>query len=56
MSVRSYNLINDDVDDMYVEDIKSIAKYYGYAPETIDELIAGGFTLEEIEEYIYCME
>ena len=52
----SYNFINDDVDDMYVEDIKSIAKYYGYAPETIDELIAGGFTLEEIEEYIYCME
>lgn len=52
----NYNYINTDVDEMYIEEIKSVAKYYGYAPETIDELIEGGFTPEEIEEYIYCME
>ena len=52
----NYNYINADIDEMYIEDIKSIAKYYGYAPETIDELVEGGFTPEEIEEFIYCME
>ena len=51
-----YNYVSADVDEMYVEDIKSVAKYYGYAPETIDELVEGGFTMDEIEEFIYCME
>ena len=38
----------------YIEDLKSIATFQGYSPDDIDELIASGFTLEEIEDYIYC--
>ena len=34
--------------------IKSIAVYQGYSPDDVDELIAAGFSLEEIEEYMYC--
>ncbi|MDD4689406.1 MAG: hypothetical protein PHE51_06635 [Eubacteriales bacterium] len=40
----------------YVDDLKSVASYMGYSPNTIDELLDGGFSPEEIEEYIYCME
>ena len=42
--------------DTYVEDLKSIAKGLGYEPDSIDELLSEGFTPEEVEEYIYCME
>ncbi|MDO4736936.1 MAG: hypothetical protein Q4B21_07990, partial [Bacteroidia bacterium] len=37
----------------YLESLKSIASYQGYSPEDIDELITAGFTLDEIEDYIY---
>ncbi len=37
----------------YIEDLKSIACYQGYPPETVDALLGNGFTLEEIEDYIY---
>lgn len=42
-----------DTQDSYIEDLKSFACYQGYAPETVDELLNNGFTLEEIEDYIY---
>lgn len=37
----------------YIDDIKSISAYYGYSEEEIDELLAEGFTPEEIEETLY---
>ncbi len=40
----------------YLDDLKNIAKGYGYDSETIDELLNSGFTTDEIEEYIYCCE
>lgn len=38
----------------YIEDLKSIAVHFGYAPDAIDVLVSNGFTPEEIEDYIYC--
>ena len=38
----------------YIEDLKSIASYQGYSPDDVDELIAAGFTIDEIEDYLYC--
>ena len=38
----------------YLEDLKTIASYQGYSPEDVDELIVAGFTLDEIEDYLYC--
>ena len=46
--------LNDNND--YINDLKSVSKYYGYEPDDIDVLIEEGFTPDEIEEYIYCME
>ena len=39
----------------YIKDLKSVAVYNGYEPETVDELLGNGFCLEEIEDYIYGM-
>ena len=46
--------LNDNND--YINDLKSVSKYYGYEPDDIDVLIEEGFTPDEIEEYIYCIE
>ena len=40
----------------YIDDLKAVASYQGYSEDEIDELLENGFSPEEIEEYIYCME
>jgi len=40
-------------ENVYLEDIKSIASMYGITPETIDELYNEGFSFEELENMIY---
>lgn len=40
----------------YIDDLKSVAAYQGYSPDDVDELINSGFTPEEVEEYLYCIE
>ena len=38
----------------YLDDLKSIAIFYGLYPEDIDALLADGFTTDDIEEMLYC--
>lgn len=40
-------------DQMYLDELKSVAVYYGYTPESIDRLIRQGFLPEDIEELLY---
>ncbi len=40
-------------DEEYIDDLKSIASYQGFDPDTIDELIASGVTTDEIEDFLY---
>ena len=40
----------------YIAQLKSIASYFGYAPEYIDLLIDDGNSTDEIEEMLYCGE
>ena len=47
-----YGSLNTTTDN-YIGDLKTVASYQGFPPETVDELVGCGFTLEEIEEYIY---
>lgn len=42
------------VPQKYLEEIKSVACYYGYTPEQIENLAAKGFSAEELEEFLYC--
>ena len=53
---RWWNYMYEDKQSLYIEDLKNVAAYQGIAPETIDELLDNGFSPEEIEEYIYCLE
>ena len=51
-----YYMDSFDYEDDQLEELKGVAKYMGYSEDTIDELLENGFTPEEIEEYIYCIE
>lgn len=42
-----------DKDREYIDMLKTMAQYYGYEPDIVDELLEGGFSIDEIEEYIY---
>lgn len=42
-----------DVQDEYVENLKIIAGYQGIESSLVDELLIQGFTLQEIEDFIY---
>lgn len=43
-----------EYNNIYIEDLKSIAAYQGILPEDIDFMLSQGFTVDEIEEYLYC--
>ena len=45
----------DSVTEAYIEDLKYLALAQGIAPEEVDELLKEGFSLDEIEEYLYGM-
>ena len=40
----------------YLDEIKSAAPAFGYAPEEIDRLAGLGFSPEELEDFLYCGE
>ena len=40
----------------YLQELKSVAAAWGYAPWEIDALLARGFTTDEIEEVLYEQE
>ncbi len=45
----------DPAEKQYLDDMKHIAFHFGYMPEDIDELLAEGYTLDEIEEFIFAV-
>ncbi len=40
----------------HLDEIKSVAKAFGYEPKEIDRLAQLGFTADELEEFLYCGE
>lgn len=38
----------------YLDEVKSVAASFGYSPESIDKILEQGFTLDDIEELLYC--
>jgi len=43
-------------DQLYLEELRSVATAFGYTRENIDSLLQQGFTTDEIEEFLYCRE
>ena len=44
---------SSSTDQEYLDILRTMAWHYGIEPEEIDVLLAEGFTLEEVEEYLY---
>ena len=40
----------------YLDDIKSVASAYGMDPDTIQAMYDDGYTLDELEDLLYCGE
>ena len=37
----------------YLEELKAVACSYGYTPEAVDHMLESGFTVDEVEEFLY---
>lgn len=44
----------NDYERGYLDEVKSVAASFGYSPESIDKILEQGFTLDDIEELLYC--
>ena len=42
-----------DAEQEYLEELKAVACSYGYTPEAVDHMLGSGFTIDEIEEFLY---
>lgn len=51
-----YSYGNRKGNEEYIDQLKSMANSFGYAPGAIDRMLCHGFTLDEIEEFLYCGE
>jgi len=38
----------------YIRNLKNMASYLGYSKEVVDDMLSDGFTLDEVEELLYC--
>ena len=46
----------DDPEAAYLNELKTIANWYGYDNALVDSWLAEGFSTDEIEEFLYCGE
>ena len=44
----------NDFEREYLDEVKSVATSFGYSPESIDRILEQGFTLDDVEELLYC--
>ena len=42
-----------EAEQEYLEELKAVACSYGYTPEAVDHMLGSGFTIDEIEEFLY---
>ena len=45
--------LREDTKDQYINDLKSLAGYFGDSKEDVDLLLREGFSPEELEDYFY---
>lgn len=38
----------------YIDELKTVAHYFGYSDDYIDCLLSEGFAIEDIEYVLYC--
>lgn len=50
---RRYRTDKTTVEQAYLEELKSVAAWYGFSSESIDRLLESGLSTDEIEEFLY---
>ena len=56
MPVSARGKTLDDPEATYLNELKTIANWYGYDNAVVDTWLAEGFSTDEIEEFLYCGE
>ena len=54
IDVRSCGLDQSAEQDEYIQNLKAVAAFYGYDDSCVDRLLARGFSMDDIEDFIYC--
>ena len=47
---------NDEFERAYIDELKTVAQYYGYEEDLVDAWLQDGFTTDDIEDFLYCGE
>ncbi len=48
--------MSDDFEAAYIDELKTVARWHGFDAEDIDAWLQEGFSLDDIEDYLYCGE
>ena len=48
--------MHDEYEAAYIDELKTIARYYGYEEQLVDAWLQDGFTTDDIEDFLYCGE
>ena len=54
-SSKTNSVKMDPAEKQYFDDLKGVACHCGYMPEDIEELYEDGYTLDEIEEFLFAI-
>ncbi len=48
--------MHDEYEAAYIDELKTVARYYGYEETLVDNWLQDGFTTDDIEDFLYCGE
>lgn len=48
--------LHDDFELAYIDELKTVARWHGFDADNIDIWLQEGFSLDDIEDYLYCGE
>ena len=48
--------MHDEYEATYIDELKTVARYYGYEEQLVDAWLQDGFTTDDIEDFLYCGE
>ena len=56
MPVPAKRHVPEDPETAYLDELRTIANWYGYDNTLVDTWLADGFSTDEIEDFLYCGE
>ena len=56
MPVPAKRHVPEDPEAAYLDELRTIANWYGYDNTLVDTWLSDGFSTDEIEDFLYCGE